>query len=108
MGKDICSQVDAGASHYFIMVADSMNMSVLTIISRANGHGGTAENAVLSQIWIALCVYLVLACLAFLSKIGASMQQILRLLQLNLFERSDLETLFKPLKIEASPQLAPL
>ncbi|HTP64289.1 MAG TPA: IS4 family transposase [Geobacteraceae bacterium] len=66
---------------------------------------GTSENAVLTQIWIALCVYLVLAYLAFLSKIGASMQQILRLLQLNLFERRDLESLFKPPKIEASPQL---
>ena len=30
---------------------------------------GTSENAVLTQIWIALCVYLVLAYLSFLSKI---------------------------------------
>lgn len=67
---------------------------------------GTSENAVLTQIWIALCVYLVLAYLSFLSKIGSSMQQILRLLQLNLFERRDLESLFKPPKIVASPQLA--
>jgi hypothetical protein len=63
---------------------------------------GTSKNAVLTQIWVALCVYLVLA---FLSKIGASMQQILRLLQLNLFERRDLDSLFKPPKIEVSPQL---
>ncbi|HEX4955057.1 MAG TPA: IS4 family transposase [Thermoanaerobaculia bacterium] len=67
---------------------------------------GTSENAVLTQLWIALCVYLVLAYQAFLSKVGASMQQILRLLQLNLFERRDLDSLFKPPKIEASPQLA--
>ena len=66
---------------------------------------GTSRNAVLTQIWIALCVYLMLANLAFLSKIGVSMQHILRLLQLNLFERRDLESLFKPLKIETSPQL---
>lgn len=66
---------------------------------------GTSENAVLTQIWVALCVYLVLAYLAFLSRIGASMQQILRLLQLNLFERRDLETLFKPPETKASPQL---
>lgn len=37
-------------------------------------------NAVHAQKWIALCVYLVLSYLAFLSKIGVSMQQILRLL----------------------------
>ncbi len=67
---------------------------------------GTSENAVLTQIWVAMCVYLVLAYLAFLSKIGVSMQQILRLLQMNLFERRDLESLFKPPKIAASPQLA--
>src|SRR5919109_5073242 len=59
---------------------------------------GTSENAVLTQLWIALCVYLVLAYLSFLSKIGASMQQMLRLLQLNLFERRDLKTLFEPPK----------
>jgi len=47
-----------------------------------------------------------IAYLAILSKTGISMQQILRLLQLNLFERRDLKSLFKPPKIEASPQLA--
>lgn len=66
---------------------------------------GTSENAVLTQIWIALCVYLVLAYLAFMSRIKASMQQILRLLQLNLFERRDLESLFKPPNREPSPQM---
>jgi len=66
---------------------------------------GTSENAVLTQLWIALCVYLVLAYLSFLSKIGLTMQQMLRLLQLNLFERRDLNTLFEPPKIMPSPQL---
>lgn len=51
---------------------------------------GTSKNAVLTQIWIALCVYLLLAFLKFQSKLGKSMQQILRLLQLNLFEKRDL------------------
>ncbi len=67
---------------------------------------GTSENAVLTQLWIALCVYLVLAYLSFLSKIGLTMQQMLRLLQLNLFERRDLNTLFDPPKITPNPQLA--
>ena len=57
---------------------------------------GTSRNAVLTQIWIALIVYLLLAFLKFKSKIGLSMQQILRLLQLNLFERRNLINLFKP------------
>ena len=57
---------------------------------------GTSRNAVLTQIWIALIVYLLLVFLKFKSKIGLSMQQILRLLQLNLFERRNLINLFKP------------
>lgn len=50
---------------------------------------GTSKNAVLTQIWIALCVYLLLAFIKFQSKLTKSMQQILRPLQLNLFEKRD-------------------
>lgn len=51
---------------------------------------GTSKNAVLTQIWIAMCVYLMLAIIKFQSKLGNSLQQMLRLLQLNLFEKRDL------------------
>lgn len=54
---------------------------------------GTSKNAVMTQIWIAICVYLLLAYLKFASQIGRSFQQILRLLQLNLFDRRDLRGL---------------
>ena len=57
---------------------------------------GTSKNAVLTQIWIAMCVYLLLAFLKFKARLGISMQQMLRLLQLNLFERRNLIELFKP------------
>jgi len=40
-------------------------------------------------------VYLLLAYLKFASKISRSFQQILQLLQLNLFERRDLQTLLR-------------
>lgn len=56
---------------------------------------GTSKNAMLTQIWVALCAYLLLAYLKFLSQITLSLQQILRLLQLNLFERRDLMALLK-------------
>jgi putative transposase len=56
---------------------------------------GTSKNAVLTQIWIALCVYLLLAFIKFQSKLKKSMQQILRLLQLNLFEKRDLMALLR-------------
>jgi putative transposase len=56
---------------------------------------GTSKNAVLTQIWIAMCVYLMLAFIRFQSKLGKSMQQILRILQLNLFEKRDLMALLR-------------
>jgi putative transposase len=56
---------------------------------------GTSKNAVMTQIWIALCVYLLLAFLKFQSKLDKSMQQILRLLQLNLFEKRGLMALLR-------------
>ena len=48
---------------------------------------GTSKNAVTTQIWIAMCVYLLLSDIKFLNHIQPSLQQMLRLLQLNLFER---------------------
>ena len=56
---------------------------------------GTSKNAVLTQIWIALCVYLILAFIKFQSKLSKSMQQILRLLHINLFEKRDLMALLR-------------
>nr|WP_269449620.1 IS4 family transposase [Acidihalobacter aeolianus] len=56
---------------------------------------GTSKNAVMTQIWIALCMYLLLAFLKFQSKLQKSTQQILRLLQMNLFEKRDLMALLR-------------
>lgn len=56
---------------------------------------GTSKNAVMTQIWIAMCVYLILAFLKLQSVTNKSMQQILRLLQLNLFEKRDLMALVR-------------
>ena len=56
---------------------------------------GTSKNAVMIQIGIAICVYLLLAFIKFQSKMNKTMQQILRLLELNLFEKRDLMTLLR-------------
>lgn len=56
---------------------------------------GTSKNAVLTQVWIAMCAYLLLAWIKFSSGIGLSIQQMLRLLHLNLFERRDLLVLLR-------------
>lgn len=57
---------------------------------------GTAANAVLTQLWIALCVYLMLAYFKFLAKFRGSLSELLRLLQLNIFERRPLSDLLRP------------
>ena len=57
---------------------------------------GNTENAVMTQIMSALCIYLLLAFLKFQSKISQSLQQIIRLLQLNLFARRSLFDLLQP------------
>jgi hypothetical protein len=56
---------------------------------------GTSENAVMTQIWVAICVYFILAFLKLQSKSRKSGQQILRVLQLNLFEKRDLMALVR-------------
>ena len=51
---------------------------------------GTSRNAVMTQLWIAMCMYLLVSHLKFASRLGWSRAEILRLLQLNLFERRPL------------------
>ena len=62
---------------------------------KINSFIGISKNAVMTQIWIAVCIYLLLAFIKFQSKINKTMQQILRLLQLNLFEKRDLMALLR-------------
>ena len=66
---------------------------------------GASKNAVMTQIWIAMCVYLLLSYIKFLNHIQPSLQQMLRLLQLNLFERRNLLELLRgdPPKPRISP-----
>jgi len=70
---------------------------------------GHSKNAILTQIWIALCTYLLLAYIKFSAKLDWSMQQMLRVLQLNLFMRRDLMALLRgdppPPHIERERQL---
>ncbi len=56
---------------------------------------GTSKNAVITQIWVALCIYVLLAFLKFQSGLTKSLQQLLRILQLNLFEKRDLMALLR-------------
>lgn len=66
---------------------------------------GTSKNAVFTQIWIALCVMLLLAYLKYQAKIGLTYKQILRRLQINLFVRRNLQDLLKPKPPDPTSQI---
>lgn len=50
---------------------------------------GTSENAVVTQVWVALITDLILAFLRFKAGVGSSCQQRLRLLHITRFERQN-------------------
>ena len=57
---------------------------------------GNTDNAVMTQVMIALCTYLILAFIKFQSKFKQSLQEIARLIQTNLFAKRCLIELFRP------------
>jgi len=68
---------------------------------------GHTINAVATQIFVALCVYLLMAYLKFVSRSHFSIQAVLRLLQVNLFARRPMEQLLhKQAADPPSPQTA--
>ena len=64
---------------------------------------GTSENAVKSQIWIAVCTYVLVAIVRKRLKLEASMHEILQILSLSLFEKTSLDQLLT-LSVEAPNQ----
>jgi putative transposase len=66
---------------------------------------GVTENAVMTQVMVALCNYLLLAYLKFTSKASSSLQVMIQLLQTNLFSRRPLMTLIQPAIIERPPDV---
>ena len=57
---------------------------------------GNSENAVLTQIYAALIVYLLLCYLKFVSNLSITLQNCIRILQLNLFRTCTWQELFAP------------
>jgi Domain of unknown function (DUF4372)/Transposase DDE domain len=61
---------------------------------RIRAFFGTSENAVKSQIWIAVSVYVLIAIVRKRHKLPGSLYQILQILSLTVFERTPLHQLF--------------
>ena len=57
---------------------------------------GTSANAVMTQFWVALCLYLILAFIRFISKIVHSMREILNWIRINLFSNEILDDYLIP------------
>lgn len=69
---------------------------------------GTSRNAVMTQIWIAMIVYLLVAYARYAAQSGWTVQRMLRVLPLNLFERKSLKEILDPdppVPKEDEPQL---
>ena len=67
---------------------------------RIKSFFGTSENAVKSQIWIAVSVYVLVAIMKKRMNLSASLYQILQILSLTMFERISLNQLLKQPKID--------
>ena len=65
---------------------------------------GPTSNAVMTQIWVALCVYLLLAYVKFANRLACSLQHVLRLVHLNLFQRRDLLALLRQERFDPPPR----
>ncbi len=72
---------------------------------RIKAFFGTSENAVKSQIWIAVSVYVLVAILRKRLNLSASLYQILQVLSLTLFERTPLDQLLTRIPLERGPAL---
>jgi IS4 transposase len=77
---------------------------------RIKAFFGTSENAVKAQIWSAVCVYVLVAIIKQRLNLKASLYEILQILSLTLFEKTELLWLFQDipeqnLTPEASKQL---
>jgi len=71
---------------------------------------GTSKNAVMTQVWIALIAMLLIAFIKFMSRFNQSLKDILRLLQLNLFDTRSISNIFDnpspPYKLQDRRQLS--
>ena len=69
---------------------------------------GTSANAVMTQVWVALCLYLILAFIRFISKTVHSMREVLNWIRINLFSNEILDDYLIPKMTEpiVHPQLA--
>ena len=70
---------------------------------RIKAFFGTSENAVKAQIWSAICVYVLVAIVKKRLGIKASLYEMLQILSLTLFEKSQILQLFSGAPLQIAP-----
>ena len=70
---------------------------------RVKAFFGTSENAVKSQIWIAVSVYVLVAIIKKRLNLSRSLYEMLQILSLNLFEKTPLHIALS--RLSAAPEL---
>ncbi len=72
---------------------------------RIKAFYGTSANAVRTQLWVAACVYALVAILKKRLGLDASLYEILQILSVSVFEKTPIEWLFQPLSSQNKPAL---
>lgn len=74
---------------------------------RIKAFYGTSRNAVQSQIWIAVCVYLLVAIMKKEMKLEQSLYTILQILSVSLFERMPIQQAFQHIELQNEKSFDP-
>ena len=69
---------------------------------------GTSENAVKTQIWIAVCTYVLIAIVKKRLKLSHSLYEILQILSLTMFETIPINQLLPTAPSDSEPQITPI
>ena len=69
---------------------------------------GTSENAVKTQIWIAVCTYVLIAIVKRRLKLSHSLYEILQILSLTMFETTPINQLLPNLPTNSEPPMSPI
>ena len=119
--------VDPTDNHEYHFITNAMHLSAQTVADiyrerwqielffkwikqnlKIKSFLGTSPNAVLTQIWIALCLYLIVSFIKFSSKTVRTLREILNWIRINLFSNEILDDYLVPKLTEpiVNPQLA--
>ena len=75
---------------------------------RIKAFFGTSENAVKTQIWIAVCTYVLIAIVKKRLKLSHSLYEILQILSLTMFETTPINQLLPNLSTNSEPPISPI